>query len=41
MAFDGIVTKVIATELQEVVGARIDKIYEPNKNDVLIGMYIN
>ena len=27
MAFDGIVTKAISSELQELSGARIDKIY--------------
>ena len=41
MAFDGIVTKAITSELQEIVGARIDKIYEPNKNDIVLGFYLN
>ncbi len=41
MAFDGIVTKAIVSELQQVIGARIDKIYEPNKNDILLGFYLN
>ena len=41
MAFDGIVTKAICSELQQLVGARIDKIFEPNKNNILIGFYIN
>ena len=41
MAFDGIVTKAITSELQQVVGARIDKIYEPNKNDIVLGFYLN
>lgn len=39
MAFDGIVTKAIATELQQLVGAKIDQIYEPNKNTLLFGLY--
>lgn len=39
MAFDGIVTKAIASELQQLTGARIDKIFEPNKNDILLGFY--
>lgn len=39
MAFDGIVTKAIATELQQLVGAKIDQIYEPNKNTLLLGLY--
>lgn len=41
MAFDGIVTKMIASELQNLSGARIDKIFQPNKNNVLIGCYLN
>ena len=41
MAFDGIVTKAICSELSELKNARIDKIFEPNKNNVLIGMYLN
>ena len=28
MAFDGIVTKAIASELQQLSGARIDKIFQ-------------
>ena len=39
MAFDGIVTKVITSELQELSGARIDKIFQPSKNNVIIGLY--
>ena len=39
MAFDGIVTKAIASELQNLSGARIDKIFQPTKNNILIGMY--
>lgn len=41
MAFDGIVTKAITSELQQLVGGRIDKIYEPNKNEVILGFYLN
>lgn len=41
MAFDGIVTKAIASELQQLSGARIDKIFQPNKNTILIGFYID
>ncbi len=41
MAFDGIVTKAIASELQQLSGARIDKIFQPNKNTVLLGFYLN
>jgi len=41
MAFDGIVTKAIASELKNLSGARVDKIFEPNKNNIVIGMYLN
>ena len=41
MAFDGIVTKAIASELQDLSGARIDKIFQPNKNTVLLGFYLD
>ena len=40
MAFDGIVTKSIVTELnQQIVGGKINKIFEPNKNEVILGIY--
>lgn len=41
MAFDGIVTKAIVAELSELNGARIDKIFQPNKNEILLGLYLN
>lgn len=41
MAFDGIVTKSIASELQNLSGARIDKIFQPNKNDIVLGFYLD
>lgn len=41
MAFDGIVTKAIASELNELTGARIDKIFQPNKNNILLGFYLD
>ena len=41
MAFDGIVTKAISQELQNLSGARIDKVYQPNKNEIIIGLYTN
>ena len=41
MAFDAIVTKAISTELQLLSGARIDKIFEPDKNEVILGFYLN
>lgn len=41
MAFDGIVTKAIASELQQLLGARIDKIFQPNSNNIILGFYFN
>ena len=41
MAFDGIVTKAIASELQQLIGGRIDKIFQPNKDTILLGFYYN
>lgn len=39
MAFDGMVTKAISSELQQLATARIDKIFQPNKNNILLGFY--
>ena len=39
MAFDGITLKAISSELQNLKFARLDKIYEPNKNEILLGFY--
>ena len=41
MAFDGIVTKAVTTELQSLIGGRIDKVYEPNKNNIILGFYLD
>ncbi len=41
MAFDGIVTKAVVAELSELNGARIDKVFQPNKNEILLGLYLN
>ena len=41
MAFDGIVTKAITNELSELCGARIDKVFQPNKNEIILGMYFD
>ena len=41
MAFDGIVTKAITSELQGLLGARIDKVYQPDKNTVVLGLYLD
>lgn len=41
MAFDGIVTKAIVAELSELCGSRIDKVFQPDKNTIVLGMYLN
>ena len=40
MAFDGIVTRAIVTELQNIIGSKIDKIYEPDKNTIILSLYL-
>ena len=39
MAFDGIVTNSIVKELKNIIGYKIDKVYEPEKNTVILGLY--
>ncbi len=39
MAFDGIVTKRVINELNNIIGYKIDKVYEPDKNTVILGLY--
>ena len=40
MAFDGIVTKSIVSELNElIIGGKINKIYEPTKNEIVLDIY--
>lgn len=40
MAFDGIVTKSIVTELKPfIIGAKVNKIFEPTKNEIVLGLY--
>ena len=42
MAFDGIVTQVITHELKnDLIGGKIDKIHQPDKNTILLGIYSN
>lgn len=41
MAFDGIVTKAIVNELQTLNGAKIDKVFQPDKNTIILGLYNN
>lgn len=40
MAFDGLLTNKIVSELNTcLIGGKINKIYEPNKNEILLGIY--
>ena len=39
MAFDGIATKAIVSELQNLIGSKIDKIHEPDRNTIILGLY--
>ena len=40
MAFDGIVTRHVINELETcLIGGKINKIYQPNKNEILFGIY--
>ena len=42
MPFDGFVTKKIVTELnQKLTGGKINKVFEPNKNEVILSIYNN
>ena len=42
MAFDGIVTKAVISELkQNLIGAKVNKVFEPTKNDIILGLYNN
>ena len=40
MAFDGITTKSVITELQDnLIGGKINKIFQPTKNEILLNIY--
>lgn len=40
MAFDGIVTKSIVSELNNIlIGGKINKIYQPTKNEIILDIY--
>ena len=42
MAFDGIVLNSIANELrQNITGAKVNKIYQPTKNNIILDLYTN
>lgn len=39
MAFDGIVAKSIIKEFTPLIGGKIDKIHEPDRNTIILGIY--
>lgn len=40
MAFDGIITNSIISELNSsILNGKITKIFQPNKNEIIIGIY--
>lgn len=41
MAFDGLMLKAVATELNCLIGGKIQKIYEPQKDEILLSIYAN
>lgn len=42
MAFDGIVLKQVVCELQTcLIGGKVNKVYEPNGNEILLSIYAN
>lgn len=42
MAFDGFITKAIIAELKPaLIGAKVNKVFEPTKNDIILGLYNN
>jgi len=41
MAFDGIVLNKVVNELQAIKNGKVNRIYEPNKNELLFSIYAN
>ena len=40
MAFDGFVTKAVVSELKTIlIGAKVNKVFQPNKNEIILGLY--
>lgn len=40
MAFDGFTTKAVISELNNIlIGAKVNKVFEPTKNEVILGLY--
>ena len=42
MAFDGIITKAVIAELKtSLIGSKVNKVFEPTKNDIVLSLYNN
>lgn len=41
MAFDGLVAKSVCNELDCLIGGKVTKIFQPNKNEIVLGIYSN
>ena len=42
MAFDGFITKAVISELKQIIiGAKINKVLQPTKNDIILNLYNN
>ena len=42
MSFDGITTKAIVSELKNsIIGSKVNKVYQPNKNELFLSLYNN
>lgn len=39
MAFDGLTLRAISSELKNLIGYKIDRVFEPNKNNIVLGLY--
>ena len=40
MAFDGFITKAVVSELKTVlIGSKVNKVFQPNKNEIILGLY--
>ena len=40
MAFDGFITKAVVSELKTVlIGSKVNKVFEPNKNEIILVLY--
>ena len=40
MAFDGIITKSVVSELENMLlGARVNKVFQPNKSEIILSLY--